>query len=67
MFVPNFKILSAVVPEKSLTKKSLHTDTDRQTDRQINLFMEKDKNYISPIYFVRQGYTIMYLPTKGTL
>ena len=32
MFVPNFKILGAVVPEKSLTKKkSLHTDTHRQT------------------------------------
>ena len=31
MFVPNFKILSAVVPEKSLTKKKVYTQTHRQT------------------------------------
>ena len=38
MFVPNFKILDAVVPEKSLTEKNLqtHTQTDRHCYRKDN-------------------------------
>ena len=54
MFVPNFKILSQVVSEKSLTEKKF---TDRQTDRQTDKHpYGKGKNYISPIYFVYRGY-----------
>ena len=46
MFVPIFKILSRVVPEKSLAeKKSIHTRTDKHVNG-------KDKNYIPRIYFV---------------
>ena len=43
MFVPNFKILGAVVPEKSLKKKKLHTDT--HTDKHC---FGKDEKYIPP-------------------
>ena len=46
MFVPNFKILSQVVSEKSLTEKKF---TDRQTNKHP---YGKGKNYIPPIYFV---------------
>ena len=44
-FVPNFRALSQVVAEKSLTEKSLHTNN------QTNIITEKAKNYIPPIYF----------------
>ena len=37
MFVPNFKILGAVVPEKFLTKK-VYTQTDGHTE---NIITEK--------------------------
>ena len=50
MFVPNFKILSQVVSEKSLTEKKF---TDRQTNKHP---YEKGKNYIPPKYFVYRGY-----------
>ena len=40
-FVPNFKILCQVVPEKSLTEKSLH--------RHTNIVTEKAKT-IYPLY-----------------
>ena len=55
MSVPNFKILSLVVSEKSLTEKSLQTDkqTHRLTDKHS---YRKGKNYIPPIYFVCRGY-----------
>ena len=42
MFVPNFKILSQVVPEKSLTEKKF-------TDTQTNIRTEKAKT-IYPLY-----------------
>ena len=42
MFVPNFKILSQVVSEKSLTEKKF-------TDRQTNILTEKAKT-IYPLY-----------------
>ena len=45
-FVPNFRILSQVVAEKSLTEKKF---TDRQTDKHS---YRKGKNYIPPKYFV---------------
>ena len=44
IFVPDFKILSQVVPEKSLMEKS---KKGRQTDRQTNL---TSKHCILPIY-----------------
>ena len=50
MFVPNFKILSQVVSEKSLKEKKF---TDRQTHKHP---YGKGKNYIPPIYFVYRGY-----------
>ena len=42
MFVPNFKILSQVVSEKSLTEKKF-------TDTQTNILTEKAKT-IYPLY-----------------
>ena len=49
MFVPNFKILSQVVSEKSLTEKKF---TDRQTDRQTNKHpYRKGKNYIPQLSY----------------
>ena len=48
-FVPNFKILGQVVPEKSLTEKKVYKHTNTQTHG-------KNKNYIPPIYFVYRGY-----------
>ena len=60
-FVPNFRILSQVVAEKSLTKKSLQTD--RQTDRQTN--KQKDKQ---PLLQKRQKlYTPYILRTGGII
>ena len=44
MFVPNFKILDAVVPEKSLTKKKF---THRQTHTDQHCY-GKGENYIPP-------------------
>ena len=48
MFVPNFKILGAVVLKKSLTRKKKFTyrHTEAQTDKHC---YKKDKNYI-PLY-----------------
>ena len=46
-FVSNFRILTQVVAEKSLTEKSL------LTNRQTNKYDYRNgKNYIPPIYFV---------------
>ena len=44
MFVPNFKILSKVVPEKSLTEKKF-------TDRQTNILTEKAKSIYAPYVY----------------
>ena len=44
-FVPNFRILTQVVAEKSLTEISL------QTGKQTNTITEKAKNYIPSIYY----------------
>ena len=46
-FVPNFRILSQVVAEKSLTEKSLQTD--KQTEKQTNIITKKAKT-VYPIY-----------------
>ena len=43
-FVPNFRILTQVVAEKSLTEKKF---TDRQTERQKNIITEKAKTIYS--------------------
>ena len=43
MFVPNFKILSVVVPENSLTEKKVNTHTN--PDKHC---YGKDENYIPP-------------------
>ena len=56
MFVPNFKILSQVVSEKSLTEKKF---TDRQTDRQTNIRTEKAKT-IYPLYTSYTGGITIY-------
>ena len=48
-FVPNFRILTQVVAEKSLTRKKVYRQTDRQTDKHN---YRNGKNYIPPIYFV---------------
>ena len=46
-FVPNFRTVTQVVAEKSLTEKSLQTN--KQTDKHN---YRKGKNYIPLIYFV---------------
>ena len=45
-FVPNFRTLTQVVAEKSMTEKKF---TNKQTDKHN---YRKGKNYIPPIYFV---------------
>ena len=50
-FVPNSKILTQVVAQKSLTEKN----TDRQTDKQTNIITEKAKT-IYPLYTSYRGY-----------
>ena len=52
MFVLNLKILVAAVPEKSLTEKSLQSDTH------TNIVTEKKKKTIYPLYFVCREYKI---------
>ena len=47
-FVPNFRILSQLVAEKSLTEKKVY----RQTDTQTNIATEKAKTIYPHIYFV---------------
>ena len=39
-FVPNFKILGQVVAEKSLTKKSIHTNTHKYIKLVYNMMLE---------------------------
>ena len=52
-FVPNFRILTQVVAEKSLTEKKF---TDTQTNGQTNKHNYRKGNiYIPPIYFVLGG------------
>ena len=51
-FVPNFRVLSQVVAEKSLTEKKVH----RQTNRQANIITEKSKT-IYPLYTLYRGMT----------
>ena len=50
-FVQNFRILTKVVAEKSLTKKKVYKHTDRQTNKHN---YRKGKNYIPP-YILRTG------------
>ena len=47
-FVPYFRTLSQIVPEKSLTEK-VNGQIYKHCDR-------KDKNNIPPIYFICRGY-----------
>ena len=55
-FVPNFRILTQVVAEKSLTeKKFTDRQTNQQTDRQTNIITEKAKT-IYPLYTSYRGY-----------
>ena len=54
-FVPNYRILTQVVAEKSLTEKKVYRQTDRQTDRQTNIITEKAKT-IYPLYTSHRGY-----------
>ena len=51
-FVPNFRILTQVIAEKSLTEKKKFTNkqTNKQTDKHN---YRKGKNYIPPIYFLQ--------------
>ena len=59
-FVPNFRIISQVVAEKSLTEKSL----DRQTKKHN---YRKDKNYKPPIYFIPRVWLIGSLTKYNVL
>ena len=54
MFVPYFKILGAVVPEKSLMEKKVYTQAHRQ-----NIVMEKTKT-IYPYTSYACGITTVY-------
>ena len=49
-FIPNFRILTQVVAEKSLTEKKVY----RQTDSQTNIITEKAKT-IYPLYTSYRG------------
>ena len=65
-FVPNFKILTQVVAEKSLTEKKFtdrqtNQQTDKPTDRQTNIITEKAKT-IYPLYTSYRGYKHPKLP-----
>ena len=51
-FVPNFKLLTQVVAEKSLMEKSLQTD--KPTHKQTNIITEKAKT-IYPLYTSYRG------------
>ena len=51
-FVSNFRILTQVIAEKTLTEKKF---TDRKTDRQTNIITEKAKT-IYPLYTSYRGY-----------
>ena len=54
MFVPNFKILGAVVPEKSLTKKKVYTQTHKHIHTHTDQnYYGKDENYIYTPYILR--------------
>ena len=53
MFVPNFKILVAAVPEKSLMKSKDYTHTDKHC-------YGNNKNYIPTIYFICRRHNIVY-------
>ena len=55
MFLPNFKILSQEVPEKTLMEKKF---TDKHTDKLPSL-LKRQKLY-TPIYFVYRGYKHCY-------
>ena len=56
-FVPNFRVLSQVVAEKSFNRKKVYKQTDRQTYKQTNIITEKAKT-ISPLYTWYRGYKI---------
>ena len=61
-FVPNFRILTQVVAEKSLTEKKVYRQTDKPTNRQTNKHnYRKGKNCIPPIYFVLLFYYTIQL------
>ena len=57
MFVLTFKMIGAVVPEKSFTKKTIYTQTHTHahTYTHKNILMEKTKNYI-PLILRIPGY-----------
>ena len=52
--MPNFRILTEVVAEKSLTEKKVYKQTNRQTSKQTNIITEKAKT-IYPLYTSYQG------------
>ena len=61
-FVPNFRILTQVVAEKSLTEKKKFTN--KQTDRQTNIITEKAKA-IYPLNTLYRGYKDQKLVFKS--
>ena len=66
-FVPNFRILTQVVAEKSLTdKKFTDRQTNQQTDRQTNIITEKAKT-IYPLYTSYRGYKYNMTPPIMTV
>ena len=46
-FVPNFKILGSVVPEKSLTKKKVYTQTCTHTNIVTEIFIGEKEKWIN--------------------
>ena len=59
-FVPNFRILTLVVAEKSLTERKVYRQTDRQADRHTNTITEKAKT-LYPLYTSSQRYKYIEL------
>ena len=57
-FVPNFRFLTQVVAEKSLTEKSLQTD--KQTDKQDKQTQLQKRQKLYTPYILRTGDMIIY-------
>ena len=60
-FVPNFKILSQVVAEKSLNEKNVHMYYIRVTERKNEKLKKEGKMRISILIFI---YTIQFADLK---
>ena len=59
MFVPNFKILGAVVPEESVTKTFIGEEENGETKGMISIRM------LNPSYTIQMSYPMFYKIPKS--